>query len=139
METIQQFKSFCGKIFNTIEECIRYEDISKQVNNILNAIENSDKYDEDCQFSNGKGFVQHPRGTKDILEKEIVRLSNEWFNNKEPFTQFSYYLRRCIDDSSMSCLNKLSYKLMCIDELEREYGQPYYCVNPSQVKGGRLN
>lgn len=139
MKVIQQFESLCGKIFNTAEECIRYENISKQVNNILNTLENPDKYNQECQFSNGKGFIQHPHGTRDMLEKEIVRLSNEWFNNEEPFINFNYYLGRCINDSNVSCLNKLSYKLMCIDKLEREYGQPYYASHPNEIKGGRLN
>ena len=140
METIQQYKSFCGKIFNTIEECNRYEVISKQVDNILETIEDSSKFDEGCNFTNGEGFIQHPANTYNILEKELVRLSNIWFKAEDdPFTCFNYYLGRYIDDSNMSCLNKLSYKLMCIDELGREYGQPYFKNNPDKCKGDRLN
>lgn len=142
MKTIQKFKSFCGKIFDTAEECIKYEIISKQVNEFLSTIEDSEKYDEGCSFSNGKGYIQHPKDTKNKIEQKLIELSNQWFTKwaeEKPFTNFNYVLGRLIDDTNMSCLNKLSYKLMCIDEQGREFGQPYYCSHPEVAELRKLN
>lgn len=137
METIQRFKTFCGKIFDTKEEALRYEKISKKVDNILSKL--FTPKDEECSFSNGEGYIQHSSDFKESLESDIVRLANEWFNPKEPYTHFNYYLGRVIDDSGMSCLNRLSYKLMCIDDKNREWGQPYFALNPGKGNQKQLN
>lgn len=138
MKIIQKFESYCGKVFNTSEECLKYEEISKQVDVILSTLIDSRQYDEDCSFSNGKGFVQHPQNTYKILEKELLKLSNEWFKPKK-FESVNFRLERYIEDSGITCLNKLSYKLMCIDELGREFGQVYYRNNPQDSELFALN
>lgn len=139
METIQKYRAFDGKIFDSIEDCKKYEDIAIEVKNFLASIEDSEKYNEGCNFSNGNGFIQHPQGTYKIIENKLVELSNKYFKQDKPFTQFNYYLGRIIDDSNMKCLNKLSYKLMCTDSQEREFGQPYYTSHPEQATLIQLN
>ena len=134
MKTTQKYQADDGKIFNSAEECEKYEKILKQISVLLETLPNPDKYN----IFNGDGYIQHPKGTYEKIEKELVRLSNIWFNQKEKFTNFNYYLGRLIDDSNMNCLNKLSYRLKCINN-EREYGQPYFAINPHKAKNIQVN
>ena len=135
MQSITKFKSKDGKEFNSAQECLKYEDILERVEDILKHLPSYD----DISFSNGEGYIQHERGVKQSLEKDIVALANKYFAPKEPYTQFNYYLGRIIDDSGMRCLNSLTYKIMCIDDLNREWGQPYFAINPDKGIQKQLN
>lgn len=137
MKIINKYKALDDSIFNTEKECIKYEEILHEVNSILNNLPKIK--DEDCKFTNGEGYIQHNPNIKKDLETDIVRLSNKYFKPKELFVKFNYYLGRVIDDSGMSCLNKLSYKLMCIDDKNREWGQPYFAINPDKGIQKQLN
>lgn len=139
MEIIQKYKAFDGKILDSSAECEEYEKVANEVQVFLSSIVDSKKYDDGCKFSNGGGFIQHPTGTYKLIEEKLIELSNKYFKEGKPFTQFNYYLGRVIDDSNMRCLNKLSYKLMCIDKQEREFGQPYYASHSEQATLVQLN
>ena len=138
MKKIIKYQSKDGINFNTEEECIKYEDILDQVNTILDILPDREKYDKDCSFSNGGGYLQLPKNTKEKIEKSLVKLSNIWFKPSTPFEKFNFILGRYIDDSNMKCLNNLSFRLMCIKD-DREYGQPYYAINPDKCENIKLN
>ena len=131
---IIQYEAEDGKTFKTQSECERYSEILKEVNEYLLSIPNPDKYN----ITNGDGYILHNPRIHTQMEKLIVKLSNKWFKHKEPFTNFNYVLGRYIDDSNMICLNRLSYRLMCIRD-DREYGQPYFANNPDKCKDIQVN
>lgn len=135
MEIISLFKTADGKTFSTPEEALEYESIMREVQDFLLAFAENDTID----FSNGDGYIQHPSGTRDKMGKKLVELSNRWFKPDEPFINFTYYLGRLIDDNQMKCLNKLSYRIMCIDKDEKEWGQPYYANNKGSGADKKLN
>lgn len=132
MIIIQQYKSKDGKIFDTEQECINYELVLEQVNKIISTLDKK-------EFQGDEGYIQHPKGTYKFIEAKLVELSNEWFKG-QTFKEFDYILGRYIDDSNMNCLSKLSYLLMCTDpKTDKEYGQPYYCLNQDKAKNVKLN
>lgn len=135
MERITLFRTVDGKTFSTPEEALEYESIMREVRDFLLAFAEN----EDIDFMNGDGYIQHPPGTRDKMGKKLVELSNRWFKPDEPFINFTYYLGRIIDDNQMKCLNKLSYRIMCIDKDEKEWGQPYYANNQGTGKDKKLN
>lgn len=135
METIQKYKSFCGKIFDSQEECLRYEKLSYKAKDVLLKFQIPDN----IRLGNGDGYIQRTKEDYLYLEKKLVELSNKYFKPKEKFTGFSYYLGRVIDDSNTSCLNQITHKLMCIDDQYREWDQPYYAANPDKGKQIKLN
>lgn len=143
MERISLFKTLDGKTFSTPEEALEYESIMREVQDFLLAFaENEDlafAENEDIDFSNGDGYIQHPSGTRDKMEKKLVELSNRWLKPDEPFTAFTYYLGRVIDDNQIKCLYHLSYRVMCIDNEDKEWGQPYYALNKGTGKDKKLN
>lgn len=136
MKIIQQYQSEDGKIFNNEQECEKYEVILAKVNKILSDMPCGEKID---RFTNGRGYIQHSADVVQSLKESIVELANEYFNPKDNYKYFNYYLSRCIDDSNMKCLSKMSYKIMCIDEDNREWGQPYFAAHPNEAEQIRLN
>lgn len=137
MKEITQYKANDGTIFNIKEDCVKYDNISTRVDSILLVLP-SHKL-EGCRFENGDGYIQHKSDVKKKLSNALVKLANDYFEPTKLFTQFNYYLGRYIDDSNTKCLNKLSYKIMCIDKNNREWGQPYFATNPSKGKDIQLN
>ena len=135
MERISLFKTADGKTFSTPEEALEYESIMREVQDFLLAFAEN----EDIDFSNGDEYIQHPSGTRDRMEKKLVELSNRWFTPDEPFTAFTYYLGRLINDNGIKCLNHLLYRVMCIDNEDKEWGQPYYALNKGTGKDKKLN
>lgn len=135
MERINLFKTIDGKTFSSEEQALEYEDMIKEINDFLLGFAEC----EDIDFMNGNGYIQHPPGTRDKMGKKLVELSNRWFKPDEPFINFTYYLGRIIDDNQMKCLNKLSYRVMCIDNEDKEWGQPYYALNKETRKDKKLN
>ena len=135
MERISLFKTLDGKTFSSEEEALKYESMLRETNEFLLQFTELD----DIDFANGSGYIQHPSGTRDKMGKKLVELSNRWFKPDEPFINFTYYLVRVIDDNQMKCLNKLSYRIMCIDMDDKEWGQPYYANNKGSGKDKKLN
>ena len=134
MKKITQYKSDDGLIFNSGEECLKYESILKEVNDFLKQFPNPDDYD----LSGGKGYIQHKPGTYAIMEDKLVELSNKYLIWDEKFTKFGYYLGRVLDDSGIKCLNRLSYRLMCIKD-DKEYDQPYFATNSHLATNVQVN
>ena len=132
MKQIIKYQAADNKIFDTEEECVKYEKVLVKVTDFLKQFPNSDNYDISC----GKGYIQHKKGTYKEIETKLVKLANDWFDEKFKF--FCYPLARLIDDSNMKCLNLLSYKLMCINK-DKEYEQPYYANNPDKCKNIQVN
>ena len=132
MEKILKFKAKDGLIFDSEDKCLDYEKIVDLVELSLRNLDDSEEYNKDCSFSNGSGFLQHSEKLVIQLEKDLIDICNKYFNPKEPFERFNHYVGRLIDDSNTKCLNKMSYKLMCIDKLNREWGQPYFANNPDK-------
>lgn len=134
MKQIQRWIADDGKIFDSQFECERYEKILNKVNTFLSTLPDVNKYN----ISNGSGYIQHEKGTYKKIEKIIVSLANEYFKPKEKFTKFNYYLGRVIDDSSIDCLNKLTYRLQSMKD-DKEYGQPYFACHTNECKDIQVN
>ena len=139
MKVITKFKAIDGKEFNSENECLDYENLIKNVNNIMKVLPPLPK-DEGCGFSNGDGFVQHD---KTILRKVQINLLEEMkkhIDHKliqqtiDDENVHPSYVGRLIDDYGISPLNKAWYRFMCIDKLGREWGQPYFVTNPDKTK-----
>ena len=68
-------------------------------------------------FSNGEGFVQQPTGSKDRLWEELRRIGRIGWNR-----------------DSDGPVGKLSYRASSMDDQDREWGQPYFALNPGRGK-----
>lgn len=128
MEAITKYKALDGKIFDNKEDCIKYDELVSNVRIIFKSIrENPD----DIRFSNGGGYIQHDSSPVEAIKVELLKLTNKYFNKK--YTDF-LHLGRLLDDSGCNVLYRAYTRLVSIDSTYREWGQPYYALNPSKGK-----
>ena len=90
-------------------------------------------------FSNDEGYLQHPKGTYQRIERRLKTLYNLWSPSSDVHTT-NVHILRLLEDSQIDCLNELANRLYCIDEdTDREYGQPYFLINKDKVRDEQLN
>lgn len=120
----------------------RFDRIIPSIMSRLISIEEIEKGDYD--FSNGHGYVQHNKDvvnsvTYDLIEfaydegycgdeKFLSRVKE--FVEQDKFRQNSI-IGRYLDGTPFY---KHWYRLMCIDSLGREYGQPFFAINPDEIE-----
>ena len=126
MKKIIKYSAIDDVIFDTKNECIVYESQLALFTNLVNQLEDIDR---DCDFSNGDGYIQQE-------SKTVIRLRQEMM----------VYAKACglicpreLHDSQIGGLHSLYYRLSCVDENWREWGQKYYAINPSEGIGTCMN
>lgn len=136
MKSIMHFQATDGKIFPTSEECMKYENIIQQVDDIMKDFPRIIE-DDNSNFANGGGYIQHEKIYVDRARHEITKLGNELFKISPP-TSFGW-IGRWFDDSGYICLYSAWGRLSHIDDKYREWGQGYYAANPHEGKQIKLN
>lgn len=125
MEEISKYKAIDGSIFNTKEECLKYESIIKRVDLIMCPL---GKRPDDTNFTNGGGYIQHDVYTIQKVKAEIMVLCMEVLKKNLDFQEIGYYL----DGASKKCLYHAYIRLICIDIKCREWGQGYFAIHPDK-------
>lgn len=131
MKQITKYVAIDGTEFNNENECLNYENLIKKVDLIMAELP-FPKVDR-LDFVNGGGFVQHD---KKVLRKVQMNLLEEIKNHIhiDDENLSMSYVDRLILDSGISPLKKAWHRFMCVDELAREWGQPYYAKHPDKAK-----
>jgi len=144
MEVITKFKAIDGKEFTKQTECLKYELLIKQVDEIM-ALLPPTPNDDGCNFSNGGGYIKHDKQVLRNAQIKILELCKERIDHK--------WIQQSIDDETVHCswvdrllgdydirpLDKAWYRFSCVDEQNREWGQPYYANNPEKGEQVQLN
>lgn len=136
MKTQTIFRSDDGKRFDTEADCLNYEQMvieAAKANKIL-----PQAVDDGCSFTNGGGYIQYTAENVARFEKETERLIREYIS-KEYADKYAQCPRgivgRYLSDGG-GPQNDLAYKLWtrryCIDDSFREWGQPFYALNPDR-------
>lgn len=139
MEIITKYKAVDGSEFNTENQCLDYECLIRKVDNIMKDLPPLPK-DEGCEFTNGGGYVQHDkiclRKVKINLLEEIKKhINHKWVQQTiDDENVHPSYVSRLIDDCGIRPLSKAWDRFNCIDELAREWGQPYFANNSDKGK-----
>ena len=92
--------------------------------------------DRHCSFANGGGYRQHrlidvlkaKTSFIDIAKREVPH--KIWNNKAEDIHPMSF-AGRLLDDCSPT-LYEAWHRFMCIDDTGKEWGQPYYALNPEK-------
>ena len=142
MEVITKFRAIDGKEFVSEKECIKYEALIISVNKIMDSLS---KKPNDSSFLNGDGFLQHDEKvvteTKTrILEICKVYIDHKWIQQTidEPKNDPSW-VSRILGDYNIKPLSDAWYRFSCMDKTNREWGQPYFAMNPKDGKQIQLN
>jgi len=136
MNIIQQYQAKDDKIFTTKKDCIKYELLIDEVEIMMKPF---GKVRNGTSFANGEGYLQH--NLKDVVKakKKIMVLGKKEFSMK-PTDKIGFgMMGRYLDDSGKDVLNSAWHRLNCIDDKGREWGQPYFALNPHEGKQKQLN
>ena len=97
-----------------------------------------ERYDDGrCEYANGKGYVQHH--PDDVLKAKtgIIKIAKRvvpddiWKHPAKNIHPHSFAGRLLSDSNDF--LYSAWRRFMCIDEKGREWGQPYYSLNPERA------
>jgi hypothetical protein len=139
---ISKYKAADGREFESLDEANKYERDIERLENAVALLKPIPKNDG-CNFSNGEGFVQQDAPTVRKAKEaviEIARSRNPDNSSFGPWAEvadgdvpgYSGFAR--ILDECDSLVYRYWSRFMCIDKQFREWGQPYYALNPSEGK-----
>lgn len=143
MKAITKYVSNDGREFMDEQSCLKHEALKLRIKEIISQL-----YDipDNTGFSNGSGYVQQNKYVVEKVKNEIIDLIKENSNDKE--YQKTIELHRnskprlgwisyCLSDNSP--FNNCWHRLMCMDDDFKEWGQPYFAMNPEQGTQIRIN
>ena len=136
MEEIRMFRASDGTLFSAKEECAGYEKIATEIDRIMSVLPKEPR-DGKCHFANGGGYIQ--LDWRD-LKYVVVNLAytylqqnpdSRWHDMLSGTPTELWRHRQAIARSMQdSQFYSPWYRLMCVDENYRQWGQPYYASNP---------
>lgn len=150
MKTITKYKANDGAEFNTADECSAYEAESSKIDQILAPLGILPK-DEGCRFANGHGYFQHEGGTVLEVQRRLAKIVQAQFGDDPDYKRHIDYaieatvpvglsfIGRLIDDACRRPMREAWQRICCIDHNFREWGQPYFALNPGIGEHVRLS
>lgn len=151
MHTITKYVSNDGYEFSTQEKAEKHELLNRIVDDLLS---NFPKLPENSNFSNGIGYIQHYKETFLSIRHMILVLAksngadHKWIDQSiDDSTVDASWAGRIIDESCPRPINRAWYRISCVDNQFREWGQIYYknnppahteqiCLNPEKLNHG---
>lgn len=139
MRKIVKYKAVDNTEFDFEKDCLEYEYLIKRVKAIMKVLPKLPENDG-CSFSNGGGYIQHDRATLrkvklELLEQIKKYVNHDWVQQTiDNENTHSSWVARLLDDYNIRPLRSAWYRFSCIDDLDREWGQPYYALNPTEGK-----
>lgn len=139
MEIITKYRSDDGIEFVDMQKCLDYEDLCHRVDVIMACLLRVPAQDS-CDFANGSGYIQHSAEAVTNARRKIIQCANEimphkWFQQELAGEDVhASWGGRLIGEMQEKCLWTAWYRFSCMDANFREYGQPYYALNPEHCK-----
>jgi hypothetical protein len=144
MRVVTKYVSDDGREFLAAPECIQYEALCKEVDEIMAPLGMRPDL-PGCGFENGDGYLQHDPVVVAKVRNALLKIANtimphKWFDqsiadhNADPS-----WAGRLIGEMSERCLVRAWNRFSCIGAGAREYGQPFYAAHPERVKPVCLN
>lgn len=139
MEAVTRFKTFDGELFETDAEAQEHEAYLMKVKDVENMLHPLPQNDG-CSFANGDGYIQHTKEAFNAYKAAILELGGkhvhsamtEWAKNPDEVHNMGI-AGRYFDDGDHG-LYKLWNRVMCTDADFREWGQPFFALNPGKGK-----
>jgi hypothetical protein len=136
MEQVKMYKTNDGRLFATEQEAVEHEAKLKSVKELYKLLKPIPENDG-CRFANGHGFVQQDPIAVQEFKRKVMLMGAahhekmvEWAKNPIDVHPQSIVGRILSDCDSV--LYKAWSRVMCMDDKYREWGQPYYALNPDE-------
>lgn len=129
MKVITKYRAFDGREFNVLSECEEHELLLNKINTILDILIPR-PLEFDSEFENGGCYIQQDP----FNIQKIIKLSTDLYNeieiNSTPIDSIMNYGRLLSDSGSL--FYNIYSRLNCIDFKTKEWGQPYFALNPEK-------
>lgn len=135
MERIIKFKAIDGKEFLEAMECVKYEQLIYEVQQILSVLKPLPK-DDGCAFANGESFLQQDKTNVKLAKLQLLRLMKQYINHKwidqtiDDDKVDPSWVARLVGDYGIRPLCDAWHRISCTDKEFREWGQPYFVKHP---------
>lgn len=107
-----------GMMYKTEADAMRHDIVIAQCREVESRVLKGARPDS-CDFTNGVlGYIQHASGTRDTLFDDLKKLG--------------------ATRDSDGAVGRLLSRAYCLDEQDREWGQPYYANNPQHASGQNM-
>ena len=141
MKAITKYEADDGKIFDSAEAAIKHDAKRISVKKIMRLI---NPIPDTIDFVTGDGYVQQDALAVQEFKRQILLMGAvhhnkmaEWAKNPIEVHPQSI-VGRILSDCDHE-LYKAWHRVMCIDDSYREWGQPYFAINPDQGKQVEVN
>lgn len=135
MKLITKYVANDGYEFNTEKHCLAHENLLLKIEDVHKLLGSRAK-DVGCEFSNGAGYIQHTKNEVFNFKKALVALCKSRVRDDVFKLPLDKIYPGGIASRILSETNPRLYqvwsRLCCIDEYNREWGQPYYALNPTK-------
>lgn len=134
MKTITKFVAEDGTEFKTESACKKHETLLVKVEKVNRLLRRAK--DSSCEFSNGGGYIQHTSEEVTNFKSKLVKLCKV-YSKHEVFRQSLEFIHpgglggRILEGSP---IYSIWMRLYCVDSQNREWGQPYYALHPTEGK-----
>jgi len=144
MKEVVKYESNDGNIFNYKEECINYEKTVSKAEEIMSILF---ARPDNCDFSNGSGYIQHAKKDADEAIKNLFNLAILSVNiptetidavKTDVFRYRDTIIGRYLSDGN-SPIWRYWQRFLCMTDDYKEYGQPYFTLNPDRAKNFQIN
>ena len=113
MKRIDRWQADDNSIWDTPEKAAERDALVAECNAFFASLNlKPEPKDDGCRFANGHGFIQQPAGSRDAL----------WAFAKQ------HGWNRDADGP----IGRLAHRAYKIDPYDREWGQPYFALNPGK-------
>ena len=137
MKKVERYESRDGVLWESEDKAEKHEAFLDEIDVIKQLLPPLPK-DEGCHFANGHGYIQHTRESFNAYKVAILQLGGEicyapmkeWANEPDSVANMGI-AGRYFDDGNHH-LYRLWHRVMCTDGNYREWGQPYFALNPDK-------
>jgi hypothetical protein len=145
MKTITKFQAYNGTEFIDQTACLVYEVNCRRADDIISILPPKPNL-PGCGFENGDGYLQHDREVflkvrRLLLEQALVEFPDDKHLEQSLAEDDVHpsWAARIIGECCTKQLDRAWYRIYCTDKEFREWGQPYYALNPTEGKQVCLN
>lgn len=141
MEKIIKYKTIDGEEFENKEDGENHESLIDRVGNLMSLLPKTPNTD----FFNGEGFIQHDRKNLIRVRRNLLEICKEYIDHNwihqtiDNETVDPSWVARLLGDYNIRPLCKAWNRFYCIDNKYREWGQPYFALNPEEGINKCLN
>jgi hypothetical protein len=135
MKAVTRFQALDGTEFDTEEKCRHYEDICREVSDIMSELPHTEIHGEGFVKLSGPVVLSVQRKLVMLWERlhpSMVNQHTEWARNATVPAGMTL-IGRYIDDCGPRPIASAWRRLMRIDSQFREYEQPYYAIRADKA------